>query len=43
MAKLNFRTVVNQADVDEAIRLMDYSIKSLRRTKGNGKLNRKEI
>lgn len=29
MAKLGFRDVVQQSDVNEAIRLMDYSIKSL--------------
>jgi DNA replication licensing factor MCM7 len=30
MAKLSFREKVNQADVDEAIKLMDFSIRSLR-------------
>lgn len=29
MAKLNFRNEVRQTDVDEALKLMDYSIKSL--------------
>jgi len=29
MAKLNFRNEVKQTDVDEALKLMDYSIKSL--------------
>jgi DNA replicative helicase MCM subunit Mcm2 (Cdc46/Mcm family) len=35
MAKLNFRDQVRQSDVDEALRLMDYSIRSLRKIKGN--------
>jgi len=30
MAKLNFRNLVKQDDIDEAIRLMDYSIRSLK-------------
>jgi DNA replication licensing factor MCM7 len=34
MAKLNFRNEVKQFDVDEAITLMDFSIKSLRNLKG---------
>lgn len=29
MAKLNFKSEVRQTDVDEALKLMDYSIKSL--------------
>jgi DNA replicative helicase MCM subunit Mcm2 (Cdc46/Mcm family) len=33
MAKLCFRSQVNQADVDEAIKLMDFSIRSLRTLK----------
>ena len=33
MAKLSFREKVNQADVDEAIKLMDFSIRSLRTLK----------
>lgn len=33
MAKLCFRDKVNQADVDEAIKLMDFSIRSLRTLK----------
>ena len=37
MAKLNFRNEVIQADVDEAIRLMDFSIKSLRKISGTKK------
>jgi DNA replication licensing factor MCM7 len=42
MAKLNFRSEVKQGDVDEAIRLMDYSIRSLRRHEGDKKTNRRE-
>lgn len=33
MAKLNFRNEVKQSDVDEALKLMDFSIKSLRNLK----------
>jgi DNA replication licensing factor MCM7 len=33
LAKLSFRTKVNQSDVDEAIKLMDFSIRSLRTLK----------
>ena len=33
MAKLAFRNEVKQSDVDEAIRLMDFSIRSLRKHK----------
>ena len=33
MAKLSFRAVVNQSDVDEALKLMDFSIRSLRTLK----------
>jgi DNA replication licensing factor MCM7 len=33
MSKLSFRDVVNQGDVDEAIKLMDFSIRSLRNMK----------
>lgn len=33
MAKLCFRDIVNQGDVDEAIKLMDFSIRSLRNMK----------
>jgi len=35
MSKLCFRDVVNQADVDEAIKLMDFSIRSLRTLKAD--------
>jgi DNA replication licensing factor MCM7 len=35
MAKLNFRDEVKQFDVDEALKLMDFSIKSLRSLKDN--------
>lgn len=41
MAKLNFRNEVRQADVDEALKLMDYSIKSLRSLKGDNKNKKK--
>ena len=37
MAKLNWRNEVKQFDVDEAIKLMDFSIRSLRNMKGNEK------
>ena len=33
LAKLSFRQLVNQTDVDEAIKLMDFSIRSLRTLK----------
>ncbi len=36
LAKLSFRSKVNQADVDEAIKLMDFSIRSLRTLKADG-------
>ena len=32
LAKLNFRNEVTQKDVDESLRLMDYSFQSLRNT-----------
>ena len=35
MAKLNFRKEVKQGDVDEALKLMDFSIRSLRNMKGD--------
>ena len=41
MAKLNFRNDVRQFDVDEALTLMDFSIKSLRNLKGDNKSKRK--
>jgi len=34
MAKLNFRSEVKQSDVDEALMLMDFSFRSLRRLSG---------
>jgi DNA replicative helicase MCM subunit Mcm2 (Cdc46/Mcm family) len=37
MAKLNFRNIVKQTDVDEALRLMDFSIRSLRKISGVAK------
>lgn len=36
MAKLNFRNQVKQGDIDEAIKLMDFSIRSLRNMKSGG-------
>lgn len=41
MAKLCFRDVVNQADVDEAIKLMDFSFRSLNSKSGNAKDKRR--
>lgn len=35
LCKLSFRGIVNQTDVDESIKLMDYSIRSLRTLKNN--------
>jgi DNA replication licensing factor MCM7 len=43
MAKLNFRDNVKQGDVDEAIRLMDFSIRSLKRQEGENKDRRRAI
>jgi DNA replicative helicase MCM subunit Mcm2 (Cdc46/Mcm family) len=42
MAKLSFRDVVKQQDVNEAIKLMDFSIKSLRLLTGNERTQREE-
>ena len=36
LARLSFRDKVNQTDVDEAIKLMDFSIRSLRTLKNDG-------
>ena len=41
MAKLNFRDHVKQGDVDEAIRLMDFSIRSLKSQEGSRSNQRK--
>ena len=41
MAKFNFRDVVTQFDVDEALKLMDFSIRSLRNLKGDTASKRK--
>ena len=41
MAKLSFRNEVKQGDVDEALKLMDYSIRSLRNMKGDNKEKKK--
>ena len=35
MAKLNFRNVVTMNDVDESLKLMDFSFRSLRRMSAN--------
>ncbi len=43
MAKLNFRNEVKQGDVDEAIRLMDYSIRSLQTHDSDRKQKRLNI
>lgn len=40
LAKLAFRNVVMQPDVDEAIKLMDFSIRSLRTLKATDSKNR---
>lgn len=42
MAKLSFRNEVKHQDVDEAIKLMDFSIKSLRLLTGTSTQQRKE-
>lgn len=43
MAKLCFRDVVNQTDVDEAIKLMDFSIRSLRSIKADDNKSKAKI
>jgi len=43
MAKLHFRDRVEQQDVDQALRLMDYSIRSLRRIKDDDTGKRKGV
>lgn len=37
LAKMDFRNVVKQLDVDEVLRLMEYSIRSLREIAGGKK------
>jgi DNA replication licensing factor MCM7 len=37
MAKLSFRNDVRQGDIDEAIKLMDYSFRSLKKHDGSAK------
>ena len=37
LAKMDFRNVVKQLDVDEVLRLMEYSIRSLREIAGDKK------
>jgi DNA replication licensing factor MCM7 len=36
LAKFHFRNIVTQSDVDQSIKLMDYSIRSLRNLKDDG-------
>lgn len=43
MAKLCFRDIVNQTDVDEAIKLMDFSIRSLRSIKAENNSSKSKI
>jgi DNA replication licensing factor MCM7 len=43
LAKLHFRSEVIQNDVDEAIRLMDFSFRSLQRISGNERERRKNV
>jgi DNA replication licensing factor MCM7 len=43
MAKLNFRDHCKQSDVDEAIRLMDFSIRSLRQSETDKKEQRRAM
>lgn len=43
MAKLQFRNEVSQSDVDEAIKLMDYSIRSLQNIKAENKKEKKAL
>lgn len=43
MAKLGFRDTVKQTDVNEAIRLMDYSIKSLQKNSAKSAKERSRI
>jgi DNA replication licensing factor MCM7 len=43
MAKLCFRDIVNQNDVDEAIKLMDFSIRSLRTLKADDNKSKRQV
>ena len=43
LAKLHFRNEVIQNDVDEAIRLMDFSFRSLQRISGNERERKKNV
>ena len=43
MAKLSFRDVVKQNDVDEALKLMDFSIRSLRSMKAESTKDIKKV
>ena len=40
-ARLHFRDVIQQPDVDQALKLMDYSIRSLRKMKDEKKTQRR--
>lgn len=41
LARLHFREVIEQPDVDQALRLMDYSIRSLRKIKDESRGKRR--
>jgi DNA replication licensing factor MCM7 len=42
MAKLHFRNEVKQYDVDEALKLMDFSIRSLKNIKADEKGSKRQ-
>jgi DNA replication licensing factor MCM7 len=41
LARLHFRDVIEQPDVDQALKLMDYSIRSLRKIKDESRGKRR--
>jgi len=41
LARLHFRDVIEQPDVDQALKLMDYSIRSLRKIKDEARGKRR--
>ena len=41
LARLHFREVIEQPDVDQALKLMDYSIRSLRKIKDESRGKRR--
>ena len=43
MAKLSFRNDVRQGDVDEALKLMDFSFRSLKKHDGSAKDRKRAI